>query len=350
MDTKALQEKYMRRCLQLAELGRPEVAPNPMVGSVLVYNDVIIGEGYHTKYGAPHAEVECINNVPADKQHLIPESTLYVSLEPCNHYGKTPPCTDLIIQQGIKKLVIACRDSYEKVNGTGIQKLKEAGIVVSDGICESEAKDLNKRFFTFHQQQRPYIILKWAQSADRYISEKGQSTKITNALTDRLVHQWRSEEAAIMVGTQTALTDDPLLTTRLVPGRNPVRIIIDKHLKVPSGHQIYNNESLSIILNAKKQEDVLNNSFYKIGEDENVLAVLISLLHHRMLTSLIVEGGAKTIQSFIDADLWDEARIITNQSMKLTDGLAAPVLLFSRLVSQIHLLNDRIEYREHDRT
>ncbi len=345
---KALHEKFMGRCLQLAEMGSASVAPNPMVGAVLVYNDVVIGEGFHTQYGAPHAEVECLLNVSEDKKHLIAESSLYVSLEPCNHFGKTPPCTDLIIQSGIKKVIIACRDFNKKVNGSGIQKLQHAGIEITEGICEHEAKELNKRFFTFHQQQRPYIILKWAQSADGFIAAKDQRTKISDPLTDRLVHRWRSEEAAILVGTQTAIIDNPHLTTRLVSGKNPVRILIDKYLEIPLGNHMYNNEAPTIIINTQKQEEEKNIFFYKTNEEENVLAALISLMHQRTLTSLIVEGGTKTIQTFITAGLWDEVRIITNKSLKLTEGVAAPVLPSSTLLSQIQLLNDSIEFRKHD--
>lgn len=348
METIALHQKFMARCFQLAGLGKAEAAPNPMVGAVLVYDDKIIGEGYHTKYGSPHAEVECINNVTPADQHVIAESTLYVSLEPCNHYGKTPPCTDLIIEKGVKKVVIGCGDSYEKVNGSGVRKLREAGIEVIENVCEKEALEINKRFFTFHQQQRPYIILKWAQSADGFIGKEGEQIKISNSLTDRLVHTWRSEEAAILVGTQTVLTDDPSLTTRWVEGKNPVRLIIDKNLSVPFNYKIFDNSSPTIIVNTKKQEDADVTSFYKIGEEENVPAVIINLMHQRLLTSLMVEGGTKTLQSFIDAGLWDEARIITNESLQLKEGIAAPVLHSSSLISAFNLKTDRIEFRKHD--
>ncbi len=349
MDTRLMHEKFMARCLQLAESGRAEVAPNPMVGAVLVFNDKIIGEGFHTKYGASHAEVACIQDVSAENQQYIPLSTLYVSLEPCNHFGKTPPCSEFIIRHQIKNVVIACRDPYEKVNGTGIGKLQDAGITITEGICEKEALHLNKRFFTFHQQQRPYIILKWAQSKDGFIAKKDNPVKISNALTDRLVHQWRSEEAAILVGTNTAKTDNPSLTTRLVKGKNPVRIIIDKHLSVPSFHRVFDNNAPTIILNTLKQENEKLTSYYKTGEDENILSAVINLMHQRTLTSLIVEGGTHTLQSFIDAGLWDEARIITNNALELFDGVNAPVLSSSFLVSSFNLLNDSIEFRNHDR-
>ena len=240
----------MHRCLELASLGMGNVAPNPMVGAVLVYDNRIIGEGYHMQFGGPHAEVNCINSVkPADRE-LISKSSLYVSLEPCNHFGKTPPCSDLIIKNRIPEVVIACTDPFEKVNGSGINKLMEAGVKVITGILEKNAISLNTRFFTFHQQKRPYIILKWAQSANKKISGKnGEPVRISHALTDRLVHRWRSEEAAIMVGTNTALKDNPSLTTRLWKGKNPIRIVVDNQLKIPSAFTLFNGEAPLIIFN-----------------------------------------------------------------------------------------------------
>ena len=242
----------MQRCLQLAAMGAGHTAPNPMVGAVLVYADRVIGEGFHRQYGGPHAEVNCINSVTKDDLPLLAKSTLYVSMEPCSHFGKTPPCTDLIIEKKIPTVVIACRDGYHKVNGKGIEKLRAAGINVIVGILEREALELNKRFFTFHQHQRPYIILKWAQSKDGKVAplnlpagrqvphsggnleqSKGKRLLISNEVTDRLVHKWRSEEAAILVGTNTALQDDPALTTRFWPGRDPVRLVIEMELKLP---------------------------------------------------------------------------------------------------------------------
>ncbi len=224
----------MQRCLGLAKLGAGHVAPNPMVGAVLVYNDRIIGEGYHQQYGKAHAEVNCINSVKEDDIQLIEKSTLYVSLEPCAHYGKTPPCADLIIAKKIPTVVIACRDTYEEVNGRGIDKLKAANVNVIVGVLEKDAIELNKRFFTFYTKHRPYIILKWAQSNDGKIANADHSRVfISNEESNRLVHKWRSEEAAILVGTNTALYDDPELTTRLWTGNNPIRLVIDMEVKLP---------------------------------------------------------------------------------------------------------------------
>ena len=317
----------MHRCLELAALGMGKVAPNPMVGAVLVHNDRIIGEGYHERYGEAHAEVNCLENVVAEAKDLVKDATLYVSLEPCTHFGKTPPCTDLIISTGIRHVVIGCQDSFEKVNGSGIQKLKDAGIRVDTGILEKEAIDLNKRFFTFHKKQRPYIILKWAQTNNGIIANADLSPlKISNSITDMLVHRWRSEESAIMVGSRTAWYDNPSLTTRLYPGNNPVRLVIDKQLKLPATHHLLDGQVPTIVLNTIRQQEDGNTSFYKTGESEDMLAVTLSILRQRNLLSLIVEGGKQLIQSFINTGCWDEARVITNTKMVVGEGVSSPRL------------------------
>src|SRR5437868_6012424 len=232
----------MHRCLELAKLAAGNVAPNPMVGAVLVHEEKIISEGYHKQFGEPHAEVNCINNVKEEDKHLIEKSTLYVSLEPCSHFGKTPPCTDLIIKNKIPKVVIGCVDIYKEVHGRGIKKLQDAEVEVVTGILEKECIELNKRFFTFHEKYRPYIILKWAESANGKIGIDTERVLISNEYSDRLVHKWRSEEAAILIGTNTALKDDPSLTTRLWQGNNPVRLVIDMDLRLPSHLKIFNRE------------------------------------------------------------------------------------------------------------
>src|SRR5215207_8983700 len=228
----SVSEIYMHRCLELARLGSGSVAPNPMVGAVLVYKDMIIGEGYHQQYGEAHAEVNCLNSVRPEHQHLIEQSTLYVSLEPCAHYGKTPPCADLIIQKKIPEVVVGCCDPFIQVNGKGIEKLQSAAVNVTIGVLEEECKQLNKRFFGFHTVQRPYVILKWAQTADGKVAGNDYGRKrISNQQTNRIVHKWRSEETTVVVGTNTALYDDPALTTRLWAGKNPVRIVVDMHMR-----------------------------------------------------------------------------------------------------------------------
>ncbi|MEP7255392.1 MAG: bifunctional diaminohydroxyphosphoribosylaminopyrimidine deaminase/5-amino-6-(5-phosphoribosylamino)uracil reductase RibD [Ferruginibacter sp.] len=320
-------EQYMQRCLQLAEMGAGHVAPNPMVGAVLVCNDRIIGEGYHQQYGKVHAEVNCISSVNEEDKQYIFKSTLYVSLEPCAHFGKTPPCADLIIENKIPNVVIGCGDSFAAVNGKGIEKLKAAGINVVVGILEKECLELNKRFFTFHNLKRPYIILKWAQSSDGKIAgENSSRVMISNEFSNRLVHKWRSEEAAILVGTNTALMDDPSLTTRLWPGNSPVRLVIDKELKLPTHLKLFEKTVKTIVFNYLKDEDDGLLLYYKLSKKKNILTQIVSILYEQQIQSVIVEGGAKLLQSFIDAGLWDEARVICNEQLIIGNGLAAPVL------------------------
>ncbi|MDQ6845236.1 MAG: bifunctional diaminohydroxyphosphoribosylaminopyrimidine deaminase/5-amino-6-(5-phosphoribosylamino)uracil reductase RibD, partial [Bacteroidota bacterium] len=290
-------EQYITRCLQLAKLGEGNVAPNPMVGSVLVFENKIIGEGYHQKYGKAHAEVNCINSVDEKNKYLIAKSVLYVSLEPCSHFGKTPPCADLIIENKIPKVVIGCKDVFNQVAGRGIQKLKQAGIEVISDCLEKECIDLNKRFFTFHEKFRPYIILKWAQSANGKIggTEKKRII-ISNDYSNRLVHKWRSEEAAILIGTNTAIEDDPFLTTRLWQGKNPVRIVIDKKLQLPVTLNIFNTEAKTIIYNLVKNSTEGNLAYIKIvhgtSNEENgkFIDQLLHSLFELNIQSVLIEG------------------------------------------------------------
>lgn len=334
----------MQRCLELALLGAGSVAPNPMVGAVLVYNDTVIGEGYHRQYGKAHAEVNCINSVQNEDLSLVPQSTLYVSLEPCVHFGITPPCTDLILYKKIPNVVIGCKDSFAQVSGRGIEKLKAAGVNVITGIMEKEALELNRRFFTFYQQQRPYIILKWAQSKDKKIgSGTNERILISNEFTNRLVHKWRSEEAAILVGTNTALADDPALTTRLWPGRDPVRLVLDMELKLPASLRLFDKAVKTIVFNGKKQEEGEMLSWYKIDAKEKILQQVLSALHELKIQSVIVEGGAKLLQSFIDAKLWDEVRVICNGHLTIGKGIDAPVLSHNELVNTEESGTDIIE-------
>jgi diaminohydroxyphosphoribosylaminopyrimidine deaminase / 5-amino-6-(5-phosphoribosylamino)uracil reductase len=322
-----ISEKYMNRCLQLAESGAGAVAPNPMVGAVLVYEDRVIGEGYHEIYGGPHAEVNCIASVSEKDEQHIPKATMYVSLEPCAHFGKTPPCTDLIIKNKIPKVVIGSRDPFKEVDGKGIEKLKAAGIVVELGILEKECIALNKRFFTFHQQKRPYIILKWAQSADGMIAGSGsERLLISNDYSNRLVHKWRSEEASILVGTNTALLDNPELTTRLWPGKSPMRLVLDMNLCLPGSLKLFDGTQQTIIFNIIKEGEESNLHYYKIDGSADINRQICTALFKLKIQSVIVEGGARLLQSFVDADLWDEARVITNQNLFITNGLTAPVL------------------------
>lgn len=339
----------MQRCLQLAAMGAGRVAPNPMVGAVLVYDGRIIGEGYHQQYGYAHAEVNCISSVAAADKALISHSTMYVSLEPCAHFGKTPPCADLLIKNNIPQVVIGCRDSFEKVAGRGIEKLMAAGIAVTVGILEKECRELNRRFFTFHEKQRPYIILKWAQSSDGKIGKHGSSRfKISNRFSNRLVHQWRTEEAAILVGSKTALLDDPALTARLWPGNNPLRLVIDLELQLPEHLQLFDGSTKTMVFNYHKQEATGNLIYQQLTKGEDVLKQMVTVLHTMHIQSLIVEGGATLLQSFIDGGLWDEARVITNTELIIGEGLPAPVLHNAEKVASQQMIQDIIETSKHN--
>jgi len=341
-------ETYMHRCFQLALLGAGHVAPNPMVGAVLVYNDRIIGEGYHQQYGQAHAEVNCINSVQPADQHLVEKSTMYVSLEPCAHFGKTPPCADLIIKRKIPSVVIGCSDSFKEVAGKGIQKLLDAGVNVTIPILEQDAIELNRRFFTYHNQHRPYIILKWAQTANRQIGNSDNSRlMITNELTNRKGHQWRSQEASILVGTNTALKDDPSLTNRLWTGTSPLRLVIDTGLKLPPHLHLFDGAQKTIIFNFIEQADKGALLYQKISAGEALVPQLLSALYQLQVQSVLVEGGAKMLQSFIGADYWDEARVITNTELLSAEGIAAPVLVNATLASEERVGTDTIQYFKH---
>ncbi|WP_373708252.1 bifunctional diaminohydroxyphosphoribosylaminopyrimidine deaminase/5-amino-6-(5-phosphoribosylamino)uracil reductase RibD [Kaistella sp.] len=314
-------EIYMQRCLDLAQKALGKTYPNPMVGCVIVHNDVIIGEGFHEKAGEAHAEIHAINSVT--NSELLKESTIYVSLEPCAHFGKTPPCATTIVEIGFKKVVIGTLDSHDKVNGKGKKIIEDAGIEVISGVLEKQCKELNKRFFTFHQKQRPFIILKWAESADGFLDKDFKPTQIGNPLTKQFVHQLRSQEHAILVGTQTALTDNPSLTTREVVGRNPVRILIDFELKVPPHFNLYNKEAQTIVFNSDKESIEENITFIKISR-ENFLENLMQKLIEQHIQSVIIEGGHFTLQQFIDENLRDETIIIKNEKLHLLKGTNAP--------------------------
>jgi diaminohydroxyphosphoribosylaminopyrimidine deaminase / 5-amino-6-(5-phosphoribosylamino)uracil reductase len=373
--------QYMQRCLELAKLGAGYVAPNPLVGAVLVHDDRIIGEGWHQQYGGPHAEVNCINSVKEEDKKFISQSNLYVSLEPCVHHGKTPPCTDLIIKHKISKVVIGCRDPFKEVDGKGIERLKAAGVEVEVGVLEEQCKELNKRFFTFHTQQRPYIILKWAQTADGKVAPlnppQGGTFKpdiiktssffedskappcegfgeaggaggasrlfISNEYSNRLVHKWRSEEASILVGTNTAMLDDPELTTRLWPGPSPVRMVVDMNLRLPASLKIFNAEVKTIIFNTIKQEEKENLIYYKLVKGKSLVQQMLKSLYELKIQSVLVEGGAKLLQSFIDEDIWDEARIINNMQLAIGNGLHAPQLGSALKIEEQNILSDKIE-------
>lgn len=314
-------EFYIKRCIELAKNATGKTYPNPMVGCVIVHDNEIIGEGFHEKAGENHAEINAIKSVK--NPELLIDSTLYVSLEPCLHFGKTPPCADKIIEIGFKKVVIGTLDSHKKVNGKGKQIIENAGIEVVSGILEKECKNLNKIFFTFHQKKRPYIILKWAESADGFLDKDFKPFQIGNALTKQVVHQLRSEEHAILVGTNTALSDNPSLTVREIFGRNPVRILIDFDLKTPKNFNIYNDKAETLVFNSVKDSQEKNVKFIKISR-ENFLENLMQKLYENQIQSVIVEGGSFTLNAFISADLWDQTIIIKNENLFLVNGTKAP--------------------------
>ncbi|WP_431611895.1 bifunctional diaminohydroxyphosphoribosylaminopyrimidine deaminase/5-amino-6-(5-phosphoribosylamino)uracil reductase RibD [Chryseobacterium sp. 'Rf worker isolate 10'] len=314
-------ELYIKRCIELAQKALGHTYPNPLVGSVIVHNGEIIGEGYHHKAGENHAEINAINSVK--NKDLIPESTIYVSLEPCAHYGKTSPCALKIKELGFKKVVIGAMDSHDKVNGKGKKIIQDAGIEAISGILEKECIGLNKRFFTYHEKKRPYIILKWAESGDGFLDKDFKPTAVSNTLVNQFVHQLRADEHAILVGTQTAINDNPSLTVRNAEGVNPVRILIDFDLKVPPHFNIYNTEAKTLVLNSVKEGAEEHVQFIKINRD-NFLPELMEALYKEQIQSVIIEGGRFTLQQFIDANLWDEAIVIKNENLKLKNGTKAP--------------------------
>jgi diaminohydroxyphosphoribosylaminopyrimidine deaminase / 5-amino-6-(5-phosphoribosylamino)uracil reductase len=337
-------EVYMERCLQLAQLGEAWVAPNPMVGAVLVHEGRIIGEGYHEEFGGPHAEVNCISSVKPEDQSLIGASTLYVSLEPCAHFGKTPPCTLLIIEKDIRRVVIGCKDPFGLVDGKGIDRLKAAGIETIVGVLEAKCRAINKRFFCYFETFRPFITLKWAQSSDGMIAGGSKRVLISNAHSNRLVHQWRSEEMAVMVGTNTALFDDPELTTRLWPGRNPVRLVVDLTLRLPLSLKMFDGVNKTVVFNKLRDEDHVNLRYYRINPRESLPKQVIRALRELKIQSLLVEGGAQLLQTFIDEGIWDEARVITNPTLTIGKGIAAPVLRSARMEEHANAGGDLIQY------
>lgn len=337
-------ELYIHRCLQLAELGKGNVAPNPMVGAVLVYNNQIIGEGYHKQFGLAHAEVNCINSVSLENKNYIPFATLYVSLEPCNHYGKTPPCTELIVNNKIKKVIIGCTDTNSLVNGKGINFLRENGVEVILNVLQTACLNLNKRFFTFQNKNRPFVILKYAQSINKKIADtEAKRTFISNSFTNILVHKWRSEESAILVGTNTVLTDNPALTNRLFTGKNPIRLIIDKDLKIPHHYNIFNNIAPTYIFNFIKDEVNGNLTFIKLNNSSNIIQQILQYCYEKNIQSILVEGGTILLQSFINLNLWDEARVITNNTLMINNGIASPNF-YGTMFNEIQIASDTINF------
>ena len=330
---------YMQRCLQLARCGAGSTSPNPMVGAVIVCDDRIIGEGYHIRAGEPHAEVNAVNSVAECDRHLLERSTIYVSLEPCSHYGKTPPCCDLIIARRIARVVIATTDFNVQVNGGGIARMREAGVEVVVGLLEDESRRLNGAFFTCHQQDRPFVTLKWAQSADGFIDrlrDGGQALCISSGVSRVAVHKLRSMHDAILVGTRTALLDNPSLDVRHWAGRAPLRLVIDRDNTLPATLRLFDGSHPTVLFTARRDDGGLGKNIEQVVLDfsRDVIPQILAFLHSRKLNSLLVEGGAVLLQSFIDAGMWDTARVEVNPSLFVGEGVEAPAFPASHPVRE----------------
>ena len=322
---KKTNEYYMTRCLEIAKSGLPAAMPNPSVGAVLVHNNSIIGEGYTSAYGGAHGEVNAFASVK--NKELIKDATLYVSLEPCSHHGKTPPCCDLVIAQQVKEVVIGMVDPFAEVAGNGIKRLQQAGIKTTVGVLEKECWELNKRFFTFHQKKRPYVILKWAETKDKFIAPETKSKHapfwITNKYTRQWVHKLRSEEQAILVGTQTVIDDNPKLNTRDYAGKSPVRVILDQHLKIDNTYHVLDNSVKTIIINGTINTQQNNTYWETINFKQPISQQILNVLYKHNIQSVIIEGGAQTIKTFVDDNLWDEAFICVG-NIHFGKGKSAP--------------------------
>lgn len=343
-------EKYMRRCIELAKNGLGTTYPNPLVGSVIVYDGKIIGEGWHKKSGEPHAEVNAVNSVK-DKS-LLKQATIYVSLEPCSHFGKTPPCCDLIIENEIPNVVIGTVDPNIKVAGNGIKKLIEAGKKVTVGILEAECNELNKRFFTFHKKKRPYVILKWAESQDGFIAPltklEQKPVWITNEFSRQLVHKWRSEEQAILVGTNTVIDDNPKLDVRNWKGNNPIRIVLDPNNRIPKASNIFDNQVKTIIFSKSTPSSTEENiTFEVIDFEQNPAQQILHVLYKHQIQSVIIEGGRQTLQTFIDENLWDEVRIFKGNNC-FENGIKAPIIALKNIEKHSINNDELIIARNHD--
>jgi len=340
--------KYISRCLQLAELGAGYVAPNPMVGAVLVCDDKIIGEGYHRHYGEAHAEPNAINSVK--NTDLLKQSTLYVNLEPCSHYGKTPPCADLIVSSGIPRVVIGTLDPNPKVAGRGVEILRKVGVEVVVGVLEAECRELNKRFFIFQEQKRPYVLLKWAQTQDGFMDRVRTTVtepplQISNSITRQLTHKMRSENQSILVGANTVLLDNPSLTVRNWSGKSPIRIGIDRQRRIPDDFHLLDGSIPTLIFTEKDEVDKLHVEFVKIDFGTNSVETILNEIYKRNIHSVLVEGGPTILNSFIESGLWDEANIEI-APLRIVEGMAAPVLQLQPISRQNFEGHDWLFYKK----
>jgi diaminohydroxyphosphoribosylaminopyrimidine deaminase / 5-amino-6-(5-phosphoribosylamino)uracil reductase len=343
------EEKYMQRCLDLAQKAIGYVAPNPLVGCVIVHHNKIIGEGYHQQFGEAHAEVNAINSVT--NKELLKDAELYVNLEPCAHCGKTPPCTEPIIHYKIPKIIIGSLDPNPLVSGKGISQLKNIGCIVQSGVLEKECREINKRFITFHEKHRPYIILKWAETKDGFIDIERKSdakvapTPVMNEKLKPLVHRWRSEEQAIMIGTNTAIKDNPQLDVRFWKGKNPIRIVLDKNLRIPNNFHVLDQSIKTIVFTEEEKTSSENLEYISIDFSGQLIQQILQILYKKNIQSIIIEGGTQLLKSFIDQDLWDEASIITGNKY-FEKGVKAPAFNSTPTNTEF-FQDDSIKYFRH---
>lgn len=332
---------YMRRALELARLGQGSTAPNPMVGCVIVHQDRIIGEGWHRQYGGPHAEVNAIGSV--QEKHLLPESRLYVTLEPCSHYGKTPPCADLLLENKIPDVWVCNTDPNPLVQGRGIRKLLDAGRRVHVGLLENEGLELNKNFFAFHRLKRPYITLKWAETADGFIGRQdGKQQWISGPLARLLTHQWRAAQQAIMVGTRTAAADNPRLNTREWTGPDPLRLVVDRHLTLPPHLRLFDHSQPTVVYNVQKAEKAPNLEWVQLNDSPDLMPDILADLYARNIQSVLVEGGGALLHRLLQAGHWDEAYVFKSPRLLGAPGIAAPVLPLAQMQHLHHLGKDTL--------
>ena len=346
-----LDQVYMRRCIDLAKRGGKHVRPNPMVGSVLVHQGIIIGEGYHEQFGKAHAEVNCIKSVEMHNRKLIPDSTMYVSLEPCNIIGKTPACSDLILSERIPRLVVGAFDPNPLVNGNSLDQLRAKGVIVKHGVCRNEAEQLIRPFSVNMNQKRPYVILKTVKSQDHFIGRHGEKIWLSNEYTSTLSHKWRTEVDGILVGTTTAINDNPSLTARHYPGENPVRIVLDRSGKIPHDHAIFSEEARTFVCTELNRQNHNNISYIQIDfQRKDFIAGLLQALFSEGIYVLLIEGGAQMIKSFLDCGNWDEARVITT-SHRLQNGVSAPNITGKLIFNQmLHKDELQIIYNDQQKT
>lgn len=334
---------YMQRCMELAALGKGWSRSNPMVGALLVHEGEIIGAGGHRRLGGEHAEVHCLNQVSDDHRSLIPSSTLYVNLEPCAHFGRTPPCADRVVKEGIRRVVISNLDPFEKVNGAGIETLRRAGVAVETGLGKERGLWLNRRFFCLHEHRRPYVILKWAASDQGYIAPYGGRRYPLSSLPAQwLNHKWRTEEGAILVGAQTALLDNPRLTPRLFPGQQPLRLVLAPRSPLPAAHHLLQDGNPTWIFHRGPSIDEAPLRFFQIPKGKELIPFVLACLHEELVPSVLVEGGGQTLEAFLESGLWDEIRVI-HSPRPLSDGIPAPRIRGGEKIMDLPLGPDRLQ-------